>query len=307
MSRINFHRQLPNTRQYLLDKLHAIEFYGHHQFAENTFSNMMPVLTGLTVDELHEACWPTMADRFDDCRFLWDDFHEAGYVTAFAEDIAWRGIFNYLKYGFSKQPVDHLYATMDMQAQSDIGYESYGNSKLCQAGRLTLDYLLDYTVKFVKSNKILNQNFFGIFWEASITHDQYYYDPKVDDRYENMFQQLNSLGTFENTVLIVMSDHALRWGGLCSQAKYENKLPALFVAVPKWLKRVHPELEINLPENARKLTSPFDVYKTLQAIVGGNYMEMGNEYGPGLNLFSHIPENRSCNAAGIPYHWCVCQ
>jgi hypothetical protein len=84
ISKINLYRSLKSTYA-TLQKLDAIEFFGFSKVADNTFPNLIPVLTGLSADELSEACAPN--STFDNCHFIWKDFKH--HRSIFAEDVAW--------------------------------------------------------------------------------------------------------------------------------------------------------------------------------------------------------------------------
>ena len=46
LSRLNAIRNLDKTRQFLLNNLNATEYFGYNKVADNTFPNMVPLLTG---------------------------------------------------------------------------------------------------------------------------------------------------------------------------------------------------------------------------------------------------------------------
>lgn len=46
------------------------------------------------------------------------------------------GLFDHRKYGFFKQPVDFMYATMSLQVKNKIGFERYNYGRQCQGVRL---------------------------------------------------------------------------------------------------------------------------------------------------------------------------
>lgn len=76
-------------------------------------------------------------------------------------------------------------------------------------------------------------------------------------------------------------------------------------------------------ENVWRLTCQFDVYETLVDILKHDYGEKrsasrrfplllaGTErktrFNRGISLFREVPLNRTCDDAGIPLHFCVCQ
>lgn len=99
VSRLNFHRLMPRTLGKLRE-LGALELYGYNKVADNTYPNIVPVLSGYSVTEFEKLCWTNHERPFDKCPFIWNKFSAKGYRTFFAEDACWMSIFNYLKPGF---------------------------------------------------------------------------------------------------------------------------------------------------------------------------------------------------------------
>lgn len=67
---------------------------------DNTFPNLMAVMTGLNQSDAYSVCEPTKPGKLDECPFVWHDFREAGYATSYAEDEVSISTFNYRKEGF---------------------------------------------------------------------------------------------------------------------------------------------------------------------------------------------------------------
>jgi len=107
VSRLNMHRELPLTMQ-ALKAAGAVSLLGYNKVADNTFPNLMPLLTGLAESELHEECpWPGPDHVLDACPFIWKQFATKGFRTVYAEDCAWMATFNYAKSGFLQPPTDY--------------------------------------------------------------------------------------------------------------------------------------------------------------------------------------------------------
>lgn len=88
VSKMNFQRLMKKSWSTLSKMSNVYEFYGFSKVADNTFPNLIPLLTGLSADELMDVC--EYSNRtFDKCKFVWEDFKRAGYRTLFAEDTAW--------------------------------------------------------------------------------------------------------------------------------------------------------------------------------------------------------------------------
>lgn len=211
VSKLNFHRMLSNTSRTVLEELDAIELHGYNKVGDNTYPNLIPMLTGLSSDELNGACLSSNASiYFDNCHFIWDDFKNKGYGTLFSEDAAALSLFNYFKNGFEKQPVDYYFRTMIHQMEKDIAYNKLGNYKLCLGSQRPVDALFKYIRKFLKS--MTEQLFFSFFWTSSMTHDFINYPLLIDNDMSMLLQQMKSQHYLDNTILFMLSDHGIRFG-----------------------------------------------------------------------------------------------
>ncbi|KAF5298405.1 hypothetical protein FQR65_LT01183 [Abscondita terminalis] len=316
VSRINFHRQMPLTAQ-LMKEFGAIEFLGYNKVADNTFPNLIPLLTGLHLSELVKNCWHKQTDKFDKCHFIWNNYSSNGFATVFAEDGAWMGLFNYRRRGFCKQPTDYLWGTFDHVAEDQIG-NAHDLNYQCIGSREIYRVLLDYTIKYVSTMDQNKVPYFGIFWGCSLSHD-YLNKPQLGDKhYVNFFRKLFEMSTLSSTILIFMSDHGIRYGDIRStyQGRMEERLPFLYVIFPKTYQEEYRTIYLNLKKNSRRLTTPFDLHETLKDLVNPFKLSQteinrrisarkGNERA--YSLFEPIPDNRTCANAHISSHWCTCQ
>lgn len=106
VSRLNFYRTMPKTEKYLRET-GWIGLKGYNKIGDNTFPNLMAILTGQSSQQAYSRCKPTVAYKLDHCPFLWHNFRNAGYVTAYGEDETMLNTFNYLKVGFVEPPTDY--------------------------------------------------------------------------------------------------------------------------------------------------------------------------------------------------------
>ncbi|XP_067001793.2 uncharacterized protein [Anabrus simplex] len=319
VSRLNFHRQMPHTL-HQLRQLGAIEMLGYNKVGDNTFPNLVPVLAGLSEKELRDSCWPKDKSSFDYCSFIWKNFSEAGYRTGFGEDSPWMGMFHYQKVGFVKQPTDYYVRPYIKHAEDKLGNSKHLNAKLCIGSRLTAEVLLEYIRKFVHS--LASVPSFALFWGASLTHDFLNYAGLGDDLYVKFLTDMKKWEVLENTVLIVMSDHGIRWGGIREtyQGRMEERQPLLFFVFPAWFRERYTAAVANVQRNTERLTTPFDLHETLadllhpeellnQAAIRRRSNEVLSAENPprGISLFLQLPVDRTCPLAGIDAHWCTCQ
>jgi hypothetical protein len=212
ISKLNFHRMFNKTARTISEELDAIELQGFNKVGDNTYPNLIPLLTGLSSEELNSACYSSTnaSNYFDNCHFVWDDFKRKGYGTVFAEDSALLSLFNYFKNGFDKQPVDHYFRTILHQMEKDIAYNKIGNYKLCLGSQRPVDTLFKYIKKFTKSET--EQPFFSFFWTSSMTHDFINYPLLIDSDLSDLLMQIKTDKYLENTILFILSDHGIRFG-----------------------------------------------------------------------------------------------
>lgn len=106
ISRLNLIRTMPETVNYLKQK-DWLGLEGYTKMGDNTFPNLIAILTGLTPEQLRKTCWKTPKQKMDDCPFIWKDYQNQSYITAYVEDTPKIGTFNFQKYGFLNQPTNY--------------------------------------------------------------------------------------------------------------------------------------------------------------------------------------------------------
>jgi hypothetical protein len=108
-----------------------------------------------------------------------------------------------------------------------------------------------------------------------------------------------------NTLLILFGDHGLRYGFVRSSVlgRMEERLPFLSFTFPPWFQSSYPQLHANLRRNAEVLTSHFDIHATLRHIL--TYPKEPRDLPHGKSLLTNIGW-RTCEQAGIPFHYCPC-
>lgn len=139
---------------------------------------------------------------------------------------------------------------------------------------------------------------------ARLTHNEHNNAGIADRSVHDLLSKLFHKNLLSNTILILFSDHGIRFGDLreTMSGRTEERLPFIFIHLPDESK--NPDWIENLQINKHRLTSPFDIHSTLMHLVNGH----PNEKFPfGMTLFQEIPESRTCASAGISDHWCVCQ
>lgn len=102
ISRLNLIRALPQTYQHV-ESTGWFEFRGYNKMEDNTFPNLMAILTGRNLSVINNSCNWRQVGELENCEFMWSLYDKAGYVTAYAEDEAKISTFNYFKTGTEAQ------------------------------------------------------------------------------------------------------------------------------------------------------------------------------------------------------------
>ncbi|GFS22976.1 hypothetical protein ElyMa_001628500 [Elysia marginata] len=102
-SRLSWMRNLPQTRKFFLNGLGGIELEGHNILGDGTVAAIMPLLTGNLELDLPSARRDNASavPYMDDFPFIWKNFKDAGYVTAWGEDTHAIGTF---QVGYNTEP-----------------------------------------------------------------------------------------------------------------------------------------------------------------------------------------------------------
>lgn len=91
---------------------------------ENTFPNIVPLLTSLSAEEL-SFCSASRWIPLDECPFIWKNFSQHNYLTGHFEDSPKINAFNYLKAGFIRSPVDIYLRPWMLAAYRDVNLTFY--------------------------------------------------------------------------------------------------------------------------------------------------------------------------------------
>ncbi|XP_073972048.1 uncharacterized protein isoform X2 [Rhodnius prolixus] len=304
VSRLNFLRTMPKTSAYLQQN-NWISLKGYNKMDDNTFPNLMAILTGHTVNQITQLCWRHRKQKLDNCPFIWYNYSSNGYVTCYAEDEPTIGSFNYRKSGFQKTPTDYYLRPFMLAGEKRLKMKTINSLNVCIGPTATPDHILDYAVDFVHTfNGALT---FSLFWMNSYSHNDLNSPSLIDSRVLKFFKDLEKTGALDTTLVIFLSDHGMRFGKIRETyvGWLEERLPYIYFWLPDWFQRIHPEKTKSLMKNVNRLTSPFDVHVTLLDILGQK--PIGPAGCPTCQtLFKEVAWNRTCLDAGITDHWCTC-
>ncbi|KAH8273935.1 hypothetical protein KR044_004404, partial [Drosophila immigrans] len=312
MSQMNFQRTMPLTANFVR-QTGWYEMLGYNKIGDNTLPNMLALLMGGTPTGWNTYCNINKPGCMDSYNFIWKNYRNAGYLTAYAEDLSTYDTFHYLLPGFVRQPVDYYLhpflkaIEQSMETVKHLGYD------FCVGRRQSYRYVLDYCQQIVK--RFVQETpkpLFGLFWMNSFSHDDFTGAVSVDSDFVSYLERFEELGLFERSIVILLSDHGQRSGPLMTlpSSFLEERLPMLHVYVPPWYRQKYPEVARALDLNRRQLSSPFDLnlaFKHLLQMLHPRLRFYQQECSACVSLFNVLPQNRNCRQAGIPEHWCSCE
>nr|XP_016935548.2 uncharacterized protein LOC108014043 [Drosophila suzukii] len=315
LSRINLRRTMPKVYRFLT-KAGWFELQGYNKIGDNTFPNLLALLTGYNPDSaLKRICDWHEKGCLDRTPFIWKYLHNASYLTAYAEDESGIHTFNYLKPGFLEQPTD--YYLRPFQKAFEKGLSNWKckdcSMRYCIGRRITSSYAYDMARDFAR-RFVDKRPIWGLFWSNSFSHDSFQMPSKMEDYVLQYLLDFEKDGVFDQSIMIFLSDHGSRYGRLMSLPSgfLEERLPSMFIYLPPWFRAQYPEYVRALQLNKNRLTSTYDLHNTLKHII-----ELGGTPdGPELpkaadcpkcqSVFLPIDESRTCEDAGIPEHYCTC-
>ncbi|KAH8294743.1 hypothetical protein KR018_002393 [Drosophila ironensis] len=307
---------------HFVDLLPHVELWGYNRVGENSYPNVLPMLSGQSVEEVEAktGCYgASNSTTFDRCQLLLNDFKAAGYATMFGEDTFVGGTFAYYKSGFKRQPADYYLRSVMHEVHEKTRYDAHGIDDISCSGSTIYHHIL---IKFIYrllphfEERSLDSGFFAFFWQSQGVHDYFWYGLRSDNHYFHILQDLKRQNVLDNTLVLLLSDHGLRFGNFTRtlQGIKEMSLPTLIAIYPKWLQARFPLAIRNLHNNARRLVTAFDIYETLKDVL--NLQNLSDERirertqqlqnNRQVSLFLPIPEERSCQSAGIAPHFCMC-
>lgn len=303
VSRLMFHRSLPQTKQ-VLDGMGAVEFRGYNRVADNTFPCLIPLLTGRSQNDILSGCVHEHPNgNFDWCHYLWDDFEENGYVTAYVENYNQITTFNCGKNGFQKIPTN-FYSKSFFEATSEF----LSGTEHCFEEVPEDEFVYLWALEYHRRLQTVPK--FGFFWINRFSHDNPSHIQHIDPFLSRLLTVMTEEYLLNHTVLIVMSDHGTRFGDVTKLkvGQYQANLPLLYFVFPSWYQtRYQKEMETLRFNAHNRLVTLYDVRETiLQDILRPSATNFSQSTSLGLNLFHTVSVNRTCDHAGILTEYCSC-
>ena len=303
-SRANFIRQMKQTRAYMQDNMNLYEMSGYNKVADNTHVNLVPAFTG---KHRHEVPWT--CDGMHRVPLVFREFYDRGYRTLHAEEEPFGQLFPGCPHTFDKAP-SFDYTTRDLVNEMAT-YRPVWTDHTCIGTTSETEFHLNYVRDFVlKFRDVPHMSFF---FSSRVTHGNMNGCSAYDPLYLEFMKKLRKAGVLNNTAVIFMGDHGLRfgWFRLTAVGYLEERLPYMGIVLPNWFTRKYPSAIRNLKLNYDRLTSHFDLHATLRDMISPlsekDFTTKGLVSERGISLFREIPRERTCEDAAIDEHFCRCR
>ncbi|XP_052770100.1 uncharacterized protein LOC128209881 [Mya arenaria] len=313
VSRSHALRNLPKSYEYLRDKLRCQDLIGYRKVGENTFPNIVPLLTGKSHSSFPHVEHLKM--HADNMPFIWNESPVKSMATFFGEDRPDISSFNYVKSGFKKVPTDFYFRpyTLAMSDFEAVFGKTLGKSTAdCYGNRNHFQIQMDYLKGFLR--KYNGKRKFAFMWSNQVGHESFSSVSRGDEPFLEFLRWMVSETDMSNTIFIVLSDHGFRIGGasLTHVGRAENNNPWIMIHVPDSVSKVYPKLRTHLRENSKRLVTHFDIYTTVYDVIYGRAfqdqeMVPTKKYLVKRNVFHPVPLDRTCIDAGVEDAFCTCK
>lgn len=294
VSRMSFIRNLPKTSRYL-GYNQWIPLNVYNAVSDTTFDSFMALLAGFNQTHSSKIC--NRNNKIDNCPLMWKKFEKLNYTTAYYED---ENHLNTLK--FKNPPIDYYYRPYIIAA------ESIPKKKFFTPCRNPVDErFFNLAKEFLET--FVNYPTFSIFWTKKFMQNEEL--PELDNILRDFFQNLDKK-ILDRTVVFFLSNHGMNSGQIrfTNPGWLEQRLPFMYIWVPHRFRDLHPFEFENLKKKKNELTSPYDVYMTLQQILVLSELKYKIRTSKACprcrSLFRESNPERSCEDAGITRSWCSC-
>lgn len=108
-----------------------------------------------------------------------------------------------------------------------------------------------------------------------------------------------------DTALFLLADHGTHgiWYNHFAVGQAEHRAPALMLVLPAGFATANPAAHAALVRNQRRRVTAYDLHATLRHLA--EWPSMPTPTLGATSLFVDLPDDRSCEAAGVPAEWCL--
>ncbi len=311
ISRLTWLRHSPEIHEFITQELGGAILNGHHVVGGNSFPNNYAVMRGL---EVYSDLRKLLMGGVEGIEIILMDFAKKGYATLLAEDFLPGKIPSYAK--IKKIPVPHHDRASRVLRRSKDQYIPKGpDLNYCYGEKNIFNYTLNQVFDFSQKYRSLGKKFMAYSAIETGLHSHHSQNGISQDKHMvmNFLKKLHASGIINNTVVFIGGDHGCRFKDYFNTrvGYYETSLPLMYGIFPKWFREKYPTAFGNFKFNGEnRLTSQYDLYYTLRAILNKDFINPRSHYDPnshyGVNLLARVPEERTCQQAGVGPHFCMC-
>ncbi|KAH7963041.1 hypothetical protein HPB52_019342 [Rhipicephalus sanguineus] len=324
-SRSDFERNFRYTANFLRHSPDTRELRGYSAVGAGSFPSAVALLGGMTGGE---AWSRSSGSYYDDLPLLWNEYKKRRHWTLYVEETPSEGAFvDPVDRGFFRKPTDHYPSAMasrmsepDETARSpeaDVGISNEQPS-VCSGYRLRSKALLDYASELIKAGNV--QPFFAFInlKDSSRNGTKAHVLDKPMKTFLSNLERSNV--SFETTLVLLSDVGKSHWdtritGDGSGMPFCFIKLAPLLVkrsqtastaCLTEQTLRRYPSAASSLAINEHRLTTPYDVHATLEALAmlpGELSLKFTRR---GRSLLAPIPANRTCIDASVPKEYCAC-
>ncbi|XP_017033683.1 uncharacterized protein [Drosophila kikkawai] len=308
MSRMNFRRTMPLTSKFVGED-GWFEMEGYNSVGDNKMNNLAAILTDGTRWKDKLLCDPRNPACLYDLTLVWKHFRNAGYLTAYAEDVT-SDYFDHLGMASLRQPVD-FYMRPFLVAVEKV-FKTVKNFGLCLGRRNSFSYVFDFAKQLIERYVLEHPTpLFGLFWTSTLTQNDFRGGRTLDELFVRYLEEFQNYGLFENSIVILISDRGSSQGLLVDHPSgfLEERLPMLHIYIPEQYHVRYPSVVRALELNRNRLSSNCDLHLGVRQVV--------QQARPGIwfvestytchSIMKILPKNRGCDVASIPPKWCACE
>ncbi|KAF6215370.1 hypothetical protein GE061_010122 [Apolygus lucorum] len=293
MTRMNFMRQMPRSYNFLKNSMGSIEMQGFSVVETATsYQNIVAMV------ERKEGSG-------NSSKFIWEDFEEAGAVTMYAEDAPKMEMFRRGAKPLKRKPTHH-YGNTFWAALRNSG-KAHRSQENCFGFHPRHLLHLKYILSFLRTYKDSPSFLLSLYNE--LTRENVNLAQGMDDDFAEFLRTLVKEELLSRTVVMIVGVHDELFDKPTRPQSTEDKMQLVSVILPQSTpQRWKDALQVN----RKRMTSTYDLYKTLIDILGTlnvskTKINRLKDMNPGTSLFAEISPNRTCQDASLGVEWCLCQ
>jgi hypothetical protein len=171
----------------------------------------MAILSGYNLTYINSNFNLKERHEIEKIPFVWNNFNQNGYVTAYAEDQSEIGTFDYCKKGFEKPPTNFYLRPFAMAIEKNLNKTKKADMIYCLGYQHAADFIYQNMLDF--GTQFNNDSFFGFFWTSCFSHSDWILPVTMDKRIKYYLKELENRGILNTTAVFLISDHGDRYGG----------------------------------------------------------------------------------------------